>query len=131
MRNITHNTVLRNSLLAAIALVAAGFMATIHAGSSDRSYLTFNRDVALPGVVLPAGTYVFEIANPESSHDIVRVSSKNGRVQYMGFTLRADRPVGLSGNQPVTFAEARPDTPAPITAWFPLGTSSGREFLYR
>jgi len=131
MRTNNYNTLLRNTLLATVALVAAGFIATTHAGSTETNYLTFNRDVALPGVVLPAGTYVFEIANPETSHDIVRVRTKDGRVHYMGFTLKVDRPAGLAANQPVSFREARPDLPVPIAAWFPLDSSSGRQFLYR
>src|SRR3954468_8378348 len=109
MRNINHNPLLRKMVLAAIGLVAAGFVATAHARSADRTYLTFNKDVALPGVVLPAGTYVFDIANPDSSHDVVRVATRDGHVRYMGFTLRVQRPAGMSLNQPVTFGETRAD----------------------
>lgn len=131
MRITNHNARLRNILLATVGLLAAGFIATTQAGATDTNYLTFSRDVALPGVVLPAGTYKFEIANPEKSQDVVRVSSRDGHVQYMGFTLLADRPAGLPATQRVVFSEGRPDLPLPIAAWFPLGTSSGRQFVYR
>jgi hypothetical protein len=131
MRNINHNTLLRKMVLAVIGLVAAGLVATAHARSADRTSLTFSKDVALPGVVLPAGTYVFDIANPDSSHDVVRVATRDGHVRYMGLTLRVERPAGIPASQPVTFGEARADTPAPIAAWFPTGTSSGRQFIYR
>lgn len=131
MRIKKYSTLLRNTLLATIGLLAAGFLATTQAGSTDTNYLTFSRDVALPGVVLPAGTYKFEIANPDRATDIVRVSSRDGHVHYMGFTLAADRPADLPANQPVSFREGRPGVPVPIAAWFPLGTSSGRQFIYR
>jgi hypothetical protein len=131
MRNINHNTLLRKMVLAAIGVVAAGFIATAHAGSADKTYLTFNKDVALPGVVLPAGTYVFDIANPDTSHDVVRVATRDGHIRYLGLTLGVSRPAALPGAPPITFGEARADSPAPIAAWFPTGTASGRQFIYR
>src|SRR3954470_16829588 len=110
MRNINHNTLLRKMVLAAIGLVAAGFVATAHARSADRTSLTVSKDVALPAVDLPAGTYVYDIATPDSSHDVVRVATRDGQVRYMGFTLRVQRPAGMSLNQPVTFGAARAAT---------------------
>jgi hypothetical protein len=130
MRTITNINLIRNSVLAAAALVAAGFVATIHARTADINTLTFSKEVALPGVVLPAGTYRFEVANPDSSADVVRVSSRNGRVHYMGFTLRVQRPDGLTRDRAVTFQEARRDEPVPILAWYPLGEANGHQFIY-
>ena len=129
MRTFTCSKLLRSlTLTAAVAVAAAAFAATSHA--SDANTLTFSRDVALPGVVLPAGSYVFEIANPTSSGDVVRVR-RDGRVAYMGFTLAVDRPAHMPADQPVTLGEGGSGTPAPIKAWFPIGSSRGHQFMYR
>ena len=131
MRTLTNPRLIPSLIIAAaVFVVAAAFAVTSHALTSDANTLTFNRDVALPGVVLPAGSYVFDIANPDTSHDVVIVR-KNGHVQYMGFTLPVQRPPRMPLDQPLTLREARPDTAAPIDTWFPLGSSTGHQFIYR
>ena len=55
-------------------------------------YLSFNVPVALPGVTLRSGTYIFEFADP-SVPDVVRVLSRDrSRIHYLGFTLPVTRP---------------------------------------
>ena len=87
------------SFVAVVALVAlAG--ATGSATSVELSNsLTFNRPVALPGVTLPAGTYLFErIVEPGAN--LVRVTeAKTGRPFYTGFTHTVPRPWTLQAGQ--------------------------------
>lgn len=131
MRTLSFSRLIPSLITATgIVVVVAAFTVSSRAGTTDANTLTFNRSVALPGVVLPAGTYVFDIANPDSSHDVVTVR-QNGHLQYMGFTLPVQRPPRMPLDQPVTLREARPDTAAPIDTWFPLGSSSGHQFIYR
>ena len=131
MRTLNFARLIPSLIIAAAAVVVtAAFAVTSHAGTANTNTLTFSRDVALPGVVLPAGSYVFDIANPDSSRDVVIVR-QNGRVRFMGITLPAERPARMPLNEPVTLREARPDTPAPIDTWFPLGSSRGHQFIYR
>jgi hypothetical protein len=92
--------------------------------------LTFNQPVALPGVVLPAGTYTFESVMLGGS--VVRVSNRrDGTVRFTGFTQRILRPRAMPAETAVTFGEATPGTARPITAWFPIGRSEGHQFMYR
>ena len=131
MRRLTFTRLIPGAIIAlGLIVAAAAFAASSHAATSHSNTLTFSHAVALPGVELPAGSYVFDIANPDTSHDVVIVR-QNGRVQYMGITLPVQRPPRMSLNQPVTLREARPDTAAPIDTWFPLGSSSGHQFIYR
>ena len=96
------------------------------------NYLTFSKPVALPGVVLPAGSYTFEVANIDTSGNVVRVASRYGRRQlFQGFTERVSRPSGLPKDQAVSLGEASPDAPPPIVAWYPLGEAVGHRFIYR
>jgi hypothetical protein len=95
------------------------------------TYLTFSRPVSLPGVALGSGTYTFEIANPETSADVVRVTSRDGSlVYYMGFTHGVRRPNGMSREQNVSIGEAAAGVAPPITTWWPLNESTGRQFVY-
>jgi hypothetical protein len=95
------------------------------------SHLTFTKPVALPGVVLPPGAYTFELPSPQASAHIVRVLSRDRlRVYYTGYTLVVPRPARLPKEQLITFGESRPDAPVPITGWFPLGFTTGNQFIY-
>ena len=98
---------------------------------NQTNYLTFNRPVALPGVILPGGTYIFELAASASSRDIVVVRSRDRSKEYlMAFTMPISRPHDLPADRLVTFGEASPSTPPPITAWYPVGGSTGYQFRY-
>jgi hypothetical protein len=118
----------------AAALVFASVTASVYAGGSPvekTMYLTFSGPVGLPGVSLGSGTYVFEIANPMTSGDVVRVSSRDGRTSYFqGFTTPVPKPPSLRADAVVSFGEAAKGTPAPIMTWWPAGESTGRQFKY-
>ena len=95
------------------------------------TYLTFNRPVSVPGVSLAPGTYRFEIVNPNTSSDIVRVSNRDrSRVYWTGFTLHTTRPGGMKRDQVISFGEAPVNTPLPIKAWYFIGENTGRQFIY-
>ena len=93
--------------------------------------LTFSRSVSLPGVTLQPGTYVFEVANPDSGSNIVRVRGREDyrQVYYAGFTHMVERPDSLGG-RPVLLGEPIPGRAVPILAWYPQGDRLGREFIY-
>jgi hypothetical protein len=98
----------------------------------DTNHLRFSGTVALPGVVLPAGAYTFEAANPDSGHDVVRVWDRaHTRVYFSGFTYRIGRPSSMSREQAVSLGEAGRGDPKPILAWYPIGTNAGFQFIYR
>ena len=98
----------------------------------ESNRLTFDRTVALPGVVLAPGTYTFE-REPAGTHpDVVRVTTRNGqRVLFQGFTQRVLRPSGAPQEEIVSFGETTPGRPAPIVVWYPMSASAGHKFLYQ
>jgi hypothetical protein len=115
-------------LCAVLLGVAAAGAGTL---SNHRNVLSFSGPVALPGVSLAAGSYIFEILDPDASTDVVVVRNRDHtQVFYMGLTRRIDRPASLARGRLVTFGEAASGNPAPISAWYPLGESRGYEFLY-
>ncbi len=95
------------------------------------TYVTFNRPVQLPGVVLGSGTYIFEQPDPFDAWDIVRVSSRDRKTVYLtAITRRVERPAGLRPEQVLSFGELRRNAPQPITVWWPIDQSVGHQFLY-
>jgi len=118
---------------AAAALVAIGTLTL--AGSlnatpiAHTNYITFSAPVALPGVSLQAGTYLFETPLDQASLDLVRVTSRDGRHVYLtAFTTTVDRPAGVTA--PIVFGEGAAGAPAPVRIWFPMGKRIGHEFIY-
>ena len=124
----------RKSVRIGLAAMALALLVTAsgHAwGFTHENRLTFSRPVALPGVVLPAGSYTFDVASPTALDVVVVRNSKTGAVLYMGFTNTVSRPRNLSMNTPVTFGEATADQPRPIAAWYEIDGPLGHQFLYR
>ena len=124
----------RALVLATLALtlgLAAGPASAVSTNADRLTYLTFSGAVALPGVTLAAGTYAFDIFNPESSANVVRVRNRERTQTYfLGMTERIDRPSGLPEDLRVTFGEAARGVVPPIAAWYPNDASQGRRFLY-
>ena len=115
--------------LALVGLVAAA-PGDASVDSERTTELTFSKPIALPGVTLSAGTYIFERAAPLSAIEVVRVSSRDRRsVYFMGFTELVRKPRGASS--PITFGEAAAGGAVPVREWYPTGTSTGHRFLYR
>ena len=115
----------------AAVLLMTGLRVSPHAWAGQRSIITFSGAVALPGVVLPAGSYEFQQVTPSGSGTVVHVASADGRRSYfMGFTRTVDRPRNLPDNRLIQLGESKAGTPPPITAWYPAGDSRGQEFVY-
>jgi hypothetical protein len=99
--------------------------------SRRTTYFTFSGTVQMPGVALPAGTYIFEVANPEGQADVVRVLSRDRKqVFLMKFTRPIYRQAKGTLKATISFGEAPAGTPPPVTAWYPESETRGREFLY-
>jgi hypothetical protein len=118
--------------LAAAAIVSLLASAPVGAAFDlqHTTYLTFSAPVTLPGAMLPAGEYIFQVANPTTSANTVLVRSRDFRhVYYMGLTRHVER--AGSGETLITLGESHAGTPPPIRAWFPEGTRMGHEFIYQ
>jgi hypothetical protein len=114
-------------LLAALGTSASGAMID----SRRTTYFTFSGTVQMPGVALPAGTYIFEVANPEGQSDLVRVLSRDRKtVHLMKFTRFVYRASNGNLKPTISLGETPAGTPPPVTAWYPQSETRGREFIY-
>jgi hypothetical protein len=99
---MTNKSVRVGCAAAALALTMAGSVMAL--GVNHENKLTFSRPVALPGVVLPAGSYTFNVAS-DTALDVEVVRNRT-KVFYMGFTGTAQRPAGMSKTAANTLGEA-------------------------
>lgn len=116
----------------AFAVLATTLSGTAHAqGPADyRTFFTFSQPVTLPGVTLPAGTYLFRLADPTGSRRVVQILSEDAQRSYAMLLAipaqRFDPPV----EPEIRFMETAADRPAAIKTWWYPGNSIGWEFIY-
>ena len=116
-----------------VATVFSAVLASGVAGAqtwNKTTYLTFSGPVSLPGVSLPAGTYTFQIANPDSGSRVIQVTDKEKK-NVRGLFFAIPTQMAEPSNDPVVrFAERPEGSPEAIKAWFYPGERSGYEFVY-
>ena len=124
MKYIT--SVLSVAVTAACLLVAT----PAHANEYDElTYFTFSAPVELPGVALPAGTYVFRL--PDGNNlQMVQVLSQDGRTVYGTFLTAPEFKARPVDEPTVIFNESAGKAPREIRSWFYEGRSVGSEFMY-
>jgi len=115
----------------ALVLLVHGMAGTADAFTYDkRTYFTFNQSVALPGVTLPAGTYMFRLADPDTTRRVIQVSDKQGTQSYaLLLTMPADRE-DPSKDSEIRFLETPASAPRAVSAWWYVGDRTGYEFIY-
>ena len=119
------------SIGVALRVVLASSSTGAMVNAKRTTYFTFSKSVQLPGVALPAGTYVFELVNPFTASDVVSVLSRDrSKLYLLRITNRIERPQTSDLKAAVMLGEAPSGNPATIKAWFPEGETSGRAFIY-
>jgi hypothetical protein len=110
-------------------VLAAGFVA--NASESDKKTIfTFSQPVELPGVALPAGTYVFKVLDSLTDRNIVQVFNKDETKLIGTFVTISDYTPQPSDKTIVKFSETSAGGPKAIKEWFYPGENVGWEFVY-
>jgi hypothetical protein len=114
------------------ALLCATFVVAIRADTWDKkTIVTFSDSVEIPGQVLPAGTYVFKLANSLTDRHLVQIWNEDedqilATIQAIP-SYRFDAP-----DRPIFEFDERLGTSAmALHSWFYPGDSTGQEFVYR
>ena len=95
-----------------------------------RTVFTFSAPVSMPGVTLPAGQYIFRLANPDSGRTVVQVLNADGTKPYgMFFSMRAERFEPAPAPE-IRFMETAAGLPAAVRTWWYPGERTGYEFVY-
>ena len=121
----------RVCLACSVAVFVCLVAAPVSAQPFDkRTLFTFSGPVALPGVTLPAGRYLFRLADSNSSSNVVEVLNADGTKPYgLFFTIAAERPEPASSPE-VRFMETASGMPAAIRTWWYPGERRGYEFIF-
>jgi len=106
------------------------FELAAHADEYDQTTtLTFSEPIQIPGQVLPAGRYVFKLAN-DSDRNIVLIFNADRTVLYATLpTIRTERPQPV-GDTVVALADQGAGQPSALVKWFYPGKNTGHEFVY-
>jgi hypothetical protein len=121
------------SMLTAIC-VATLFTATIASAQGilpDRkTIVTFSGPVSLPGTTLPAGTYVFRIADSPANRNIVQIFDRDDAKLITTLLAVAAQRDRAEGDPVVSFKETPSDRPPAVRYWYYAGEKDGNEFVY-
>lgn len=98
--------------------------------NDKRTVFTFNRPISLPGVTLPAGQYVFQLADSDTNRKVIHVSSLDGKKHYAMLFSISDERIKASSNPEVRFMETAKGQPSAVKAWWYPNESIGYEFIY-
>jgi hypothetical protein len=97
---------------------------------TKQTFLTFSGPVQLPGITLPAGTYQFRLADPESGRRTLQVWDKDGNKLLTTLLTIPDQRMTPTNEPVVMFGERPSGQPQAIRAWFYPNESYGQEFVY-
>ncbi len=97
---------------------------------NQKTVFTFSGPVAIPGQVLPAGTYVFKLLNSSSNRHIVQVFNEDENHVFGTFLAIPDYHMHPPSQPLIKFHERAEGEPQAIKAWFYPGRSYGHELVY-
>jgi hypothetical protein len=122
---------LKRLITTSVLVVLVGAASGANAFTSDkRTYFTFSQPVALPGVTLPAGTYMFRLADDTTTRKVIQVSNKEGTQSFaMLHTMPVYRP-DAPRDPEVRFMETASGAPIAVRAWWQQGERTGYGFIY-
>jgi hypothetical protein len=116
-------------VVVAIAVLSFVFVPKAGANNTDqKTVLTFNQAVEVPGTVLPSGTYVFKIVT--GKREVVQVLNRDETRVYATFITLSERTDKPFAKPIIRFAERPAGSPKAISAWFYPGRRDGHEFVY-
>ena len=123
-----HLSFIRAAACAALLFTALSPRAVRADDWDKKTLMTFSDAVQVPGATLPAGTYVFKLAESNADRYIIQIF--NERESHIYATVLAIPDIHLEprGKTLVSFYEAPAGQPQPVKAWFYPGDNFGFEF---
>jgi hypothetical protein len=97
---------------------------------NKKTILTFSGPVQIPGVTLPAGSYVFKLADIPGNRHVVQVFDKDEKKIYTTMLAIPNERLEASDEPVVLFSERASGSPQAIKVWFYPGNRVGNEFVY-
>jgi hypothetical protein len=97
---------------------------------NKKTILTFSGPVQIPGATLPAGSYVFKLADIPGNRHVVQVFDKDEKKIYTTMLAIPNERLKPADDPVVLFSERASGSPQAIKVWFYPGNRVGNEFVY-
>jgi hypothetical protein len=118
-------------LAVCVAVFCAVFAIGVRADTwNKKTIVTFSDSVEIPGQVLPAGTYVFKLADSVSDRHIVQIWTEDESQILATILAVPNYRVGPPDRSIFEFDERPADSPMALRSWFYLGDNIGQQFVY-
>ena len=92
--------------------------------------ITFSEPVQVPGTTLPAGTYVFKLADNQGDRNIVEIFNSDETQLITTILAIPDYRTQTPDRTIISFEERSAGQPQALRAWFYPGDNNGVEFVY-
>lgn len=114
-----------------LLLFGALLVSSARADEFDKkTVFTFSEPIQVPGTVLPAGTYVFKLADTAGDRNVVQIFNADETQLITTILAIPDSTDFPSEKTIITFDERPSGEPEAIKSWFYPGDSYGQEFVY-
>jgi hypothetical protein len=119
------------ALLIAFAIASVLFLeVAARADEADQSIkLTFSQAIEIPGQILPAGTYLFKLADPDDLNMVHIFNAEGTRLYATLQTIAAERGEPIA-NTVVVLAEQPDGNHETLMKWFYPGDPTGHQLVY-
>src|SRR5207245_5862451 len=97
---------------------------------NKKTILTFSGPVQIPGATLPAGSYVFKLADIPGNRHVVQVFDKDEKKIYTTMLAVPNQRLEPTDKPVILFAERASGSPQAVKVWFYPGDRVGNEFVY-
>jgi hypothetical protein len=95
-----------------------------------KTILTFSGPVQIPGATLPAGSYVFKLADLSGNRHVVQVFDKAEKKIFATLLAIPNDRMEPSDEPVVMFSERPAGSPQAVKVWYYPGERIGNEFVY-
>lgn len=118
----------------AIALAGLLLATSAHAQlttTNDKTVITFDKPVEVPGMILPAGTYTFQLMDsPATDRHIVQIFDQSGSKLVTTLLAVPETLQAPAQEVIVRFNEVKAGEPVALRAWFYPSRTTGNAFVY-
>ena len=122
-------TMIATAMVLAVLVGTSARVAAQNTVANERTFMTFSNTVEMPGVTLPAGTYVFRLADSPTRNVVQVLSQDEKNILGQWTFVQAQRPKATEDTV-VMFREQPEGTTAAVQYWYYPGETIGKEFVY-
>jgi len=117
--------------MGAVIMLGLTALPALKADAWDRkTVITISQPLEVPGVVLPAGTYVMKLLDSPSNRHIVQImNERQNRQLALTMAIPAER-IRPTDKTVLTMYEGSQGAPPALRTWYYPGDTIGQEFLY-